>query len=780
MLALVFAYVVGVLLVQCFPRLPSIPWLLGCVAGAAVLAALRRPVSACLAALLLGLAWSAFSAQHLLGLRLPPHHGRPLNCSVTGRVVSLPQRRGGRSRFLLRVVRPGKSCSSGAPPGVRLRLSWYGARPGPRAGELWRLPVRAWSPHGFSNPGGMDYERWLFRHGIHGTGYVTSAGRPRRLEDSGGAGPVLRARAYVDRQLEERLPHDRLSGVVRALATGYRGAIAPRTWAQLTRTGTVHLVAISGLHVGLVATLALLVVGRTWALGARATNRIPARRVAVPAALAAATLYAMLAGLTIPTRRALVMLTVALGALWWRRHPDPLRTSLAAFAAVLATEPTAVLSPGLWLSFGAVAFILYGVTGRIRRPGRMQSAVRVQLLAALGLFPLTLLFFGRASWIAPLANLLMVPVFGLLVVPLVLGGVVLLPLWPEAAQRLALLAHAVLAGVWPLLSGLAQVAGSGLHLGPLPLWSALLAVVGVVVLLAPLQVPGRLAGLVLVVAACWPRTAPAPSGSAEVTVLDVGQGLAVVVRTHRHVLMYDTGPRFGSGASAGDMVVVPYLRAAGVHRIDRVVVSHADQDHAGGLASLRAAFAVGDVEMGGRERLAPGARRCHDGQHWRWDGVRFRMLHPGPHSRLKGNDASCVLRVATAGGAVLLTGDLERAGEQALLRRHRAGIGAAIMLVPHHGSQSSSGPALLAAADPALALVSAGWGNRYGLPSAAVVRRYQAQGARVLNTARDGAVTVRLGPEAGPLSPQCWRAQESRYWNAATAIDAACNTSFGR
>ncbi|HYW03112.1 MAG TPA: DNA internalization-related competence protein ComEC/Rec2 [Gammaproteobacteria bacterium] len=777
---LVLLYTAGILLAQLPATLLPPGRAAVMLLAAGLLALLRRRRAWYVAAALAGFGWASLYAGHLLARRLPGQQGRPVDCRVAGRVASVPVRRGHRLRFLIRVSRAGSGCRQGGPAaGQRLRLSWYGQGRSPSPGELWSMPVRVWAPHGFINPGGFDYERWLFLHRIDATGYVRNVRAARRLAPPGSADPVLRLRAGIDRRLAAELPRDGPSAVIRALATGYRGAIGPATWDLLARTGTVHLVAISGLHVGLVAALVLLLAGAAWSLSRRATDRLPARRVAAPAAWMAAAAYALLAGFTIPTRRALVMLTVVLAAVWWRRRPDPLRTLTIAFLAVLVIEPTSVLAPGLWLSFGAVAFILYGMVARVRVPGRAHAAVRVQLLVSVGLFPLTLLFFGRASWIAPIANLFMVPLFGVLVVPLVLTAVALLAAWPIAAHGALHLAHGILAACWPLLEGLGQLAGPGVHLAPLAPARAGLAAVGAALLLVPRGAPGRLAGAVIAIAACWPRVfVPAP-GVARVAVLDVGQGLAAVVRTRRHVLVYDTGPRFASGGSAGATVVVPYLRSIGARRIDRIIVSHADRDHAGGLRDLRRTFPVGDIEMGGGGRLAPGARPCLAGQHWRWDRVRFAILHPAAGDRLRGNDASCVLRVDGEGASMLLTGDLERAGERELGSRGAGRLRADVLQVPHHGSRTSSTQAFLRAVHPVAAAVSAGWGNRYHLPAGEVLARYAGLGVPTFDTARDGALLWRIGGDGVASSPVCWRRRD-RYWNARIGPDPGCRARFGR
>ncbi len=745
------AFLTGVLWLMHLPALPHRGWTV--LLAALVPAALGPSRWRLPAAAGAGFLWAAFVAGRLLLPGLDPGlEGRDL--AVAGCIVGLPRpgTYGTRFRFSVEHAR------AGVP--ARLRLSWYERGRRVRAGDCWRLTVRLKRPHGFMNPGGFDYEGWLFRHGIGATGYVRPRPAPVRI---GPRWTIDGVRQRLAARIDVALGSDPFAGVVRALALGDRRAITPAQRDILNATGTAHLVAISGLHLGLVAGFAFLAVGTLWRLSG-AARWWPAPRAGAVAALAAAGLYALLAGGSLPTRRALIMLAVGLSGILRGRVTRPLRALCAALLAVLVLEPTAVLAPAFWLSFGAVAVILYAAGGGHARRG-WRAWTGIQWRVALGLLPVSLVWFQQAGATAPLMNLLAVPWIGLVAVPLILAGTTALAFGlPVGAEALRWGAEAV-GLLWPLLRWGAGLPGALWVQAAPPAWTWAPALIGVALLLAPRGVPGRwLGGLYLAPMLVW-SPSPPPAGALRLTLLDVGQGLAAVVRTRRHVLVYDTGPRFGPGFDAGQAVLVPYLRSRGIRRVDRLIVSHGDNDHIGGAASLLSRYPAAVVLSSVPQRVRAQARPCRRGQHWNWDGVEFRMLHPGAAGAFHGNDASCVLRVTGRGGAVLLTGDIEAPAERRLAADMGAALRARVLVVPHHGSRSSSTPAFVAAVHPRLALIPVGYRNRFRLPSACVRARYRAAGARVLDTAAEGAVRIELGPRPGAFEVHGHRREAGRFWN---------------
>jgi len=704
---------------------------------------------------------------------------------VEGYIASLPEQQGRRLQFQfvpesLRwqdVVQdvPGK-----------LLLSWYPRKgykiPPVHVGERWRLQVRLKRPHGFSNPGGFDYEAWLFQQGIRAKGYVrfftktitknstkelTPVSVNQRLAPAGNVYRVDQLRETLRTRILAVLDDHPLRGIVLALAIGDRQQISQPQWDVLIRTGTNHLVAISGLHVGLVAGFAFFLVRSLWCLSARAVTRWPAVKAGAVAALLAAAVYAMLAGFSVPTQRALVMVAVVMLAMIVQRHTRPSSLLALALLLVLMIDPLAVMSAGFWLSFGAVAVIVYGMSGRLAMNSYWWRWGRVQWLAAAGLFPALLLLFQQVSVVAPLANLLAVPWVSLITVPLTLLGSIGLGFSATVGEWLLGLSTLSLELLWWWLDGLAQWKLAAWQQRAPPLWAMPVAVIGIVWLLAPRGVPARWVGLVGLLPLLFVSPAVIPQGQARFTLLDVGQGLAAVVQTQNHVLVFDTGPRFSSGFNTGEAVVAPYLHAQGRRHIDTLVVSHGDNDHMGGVAGLRAIIPVRQVLSSVPQRI-DGARLCQAGHSWQWDGVTFAMLNPGEYVHeggRKSNNRSCVLRVQAGEHSVLLTGDIERAAENELVQTFGNSLASDVLVAPHHGSRTSSTPAFLAAVSPTMALFPVGYRNRYGFPGAQIVQRYVDRQVRLFDTAQHGAIELQLGSEAGLDTVMTHRQRAARYWH---------------
>ena len=729
------------------------------------------------ASLGLGFAWAAGFAKLRLPDRLDPAwEGRDV--TLTGVVASLPQPFERGVRFELDVddaVSTGPGAVAFRAPD-RVLLAWYnGLTPEEfqevlpiRAGERWRLTVRLRLPHGNANPHGFDYEAWLLERAIGATGYVRSRGERVRLAE------IVYRPAYVIERLRERirtkfwdaLPEHRYAGVLIALAIGDQRAIETVDWETFTRTGVGHLMSISGLHVTMVSGLAAAIVLWFWRRSPRLVLRVAAPKAAAVAAVATAAAYTLLTGFAVPAQRTLYMIAVVAIALWLDRLQSSSRVLAAALGVVLVLDPWAVMSPGFWLSFGAVTVMFYVGTAALRDEHWALSWGRVQWGITLGLAPLTLVLFQQVSLVSPVANAIAIPVVSLIVTPLALGAAIVPGAW------LAELAHAVLAVLMPVLDALASLPGATWRQhAPAP-WAAVLAVVGVAWLLAPRGVPARYAALLLLVPMFAVRPLPPDAGAAWITFLDVGQGLAALVRTRDHALLYDAGPAYGVDADAGSRVVVPFLRGEGLTRLDAVVVTHDDLDHAGGAASVMRTIPTdllwSSLDLNHPARAhAPVRLPCRSGPEWEWDGVTFALLYPSLASYddpwRKANSRSCVLRVVTRHGAVLLTGDIEERDERALLAAG-APLGAAAMLAPHHGSGTSSSLALIEAVRPEHAVFAVGYRNRFGHPKQEVVARYAAAGASISRTDRDGAVTVRLEPQGTTVVRH--RDEQRRYWDA--------------
>lgn len=727
MLAWGAAQLLGGVLLLMLPRLPEPGVFL--LAIPIVLASLAHARWRWLAAVWLGAALAYAAADARLADRLPATLDGEV-FEVTGTVTGLVEQEFGRQRFHFRID-SGRHHAQPVTLPAEVRLNVYDPLP-IRTGERWQLRVKLRSPRGFGNPGGFDYERWLFAQGIGATGYVRDVASARRLAVAGGEW-----RAEVADRVAA-LASGPAAGLVRGLATADRSGITNAQWTLLRVTGTAHLMAISGLHIGLVAGLGL---GLASLLRRRFMPRLG---LALPALVSGglALAYGMLAGFGLPVQRALLGTAVLLLALAWRRAVAPGHAYGIALTAVLCLDPLAPLDTGFWMSFGAVAAILYVLSARRPRGSKPAAILRVQFGLFLLLAPLTAANFGLLPLVSPLANLVAIPLFGLVVVPLVLSALLLL-WWPPAAATLLGWAGSMLERLLQGFEWLASLAPPLAPAQPEPVgW--LFAIAGLLLLTAPRALPGRhvatwlLLPAVLVFAAPWlPTGRPGPPLALHF--LDVGQGLAVVVETPSRTLVYDTGPRFGA-SSAAEFVVIPFLVSRG-RRPDIVLVSHGDSDHAGGLTSLRQRYPQARVV--GRTRQVGEVEDCAALQ-WHWEQVQFRVLDSGAVHGSHDNDASCVLQIRRGAFTALLTGDIEAPAESRLVRIERERLRADVALAPHHGSRSSSTQQFVDAVRPALAIAAAGYGNQWDFPKPDVVARWRRAGAEVLDTGGQGAISVQV------------------------------------
>jgi competence protein ComEC len=698
------------------------------VAGRVVFAGFTAGALACLTA--------ALSA---IGDRLEPHFaGDSILTQVE--IMEFPRRRDASVSFIAKPV-----ADSRLPR--KLRLSWRRPPATPRGGDRWELVLRLRPPRGRLNPGGFDAEEWLFRDRIGATGYVVESARNRLLR-SPPRGGLTAARQAIAARIARVVPEPELAAILTAITTGSRHGLTRAQWDRFARTGTSHLMAISGLHIGLAAVFVYLTASAILtACRLRAGSRRPALAMAVLAALA----YAAVSGFGVPALRALSMLGAGYLALLRGRAVCP--CSVLSFAAIVVVfaDPLAVGSAGFLLSFAAVACLLwYAAASRDAEPltvmGRLAAkpvvVLRMQLCLFFGLLPLALGLFGRVTPAAPIVNLLVVPIFSVVTVPAALTGITLagpLALPGDMALRLAAASIGVVDSLLEL--GIWQSSSQSIALSTGSLMLVLLASAWA---LLPPGWPGRAVSLPAALAVMGWQPAGVPHGCFRLTMLDVGQGQSLLVETSGFALLYDTGPGWPGGGNLVDGVLLPALRQRGIGVLDVTVVSHADLDHAGGLEALAESMPTGRLLAGEpveKRGLTPAS--CHGLKPWHRDGVRFEFLSVTSRTTEEGNNRSCVLEVSAGGGRVLLTGDIERPVEALLARNNRLRP-ATLVTVPHHGSDTSSSMALIEATAPEFAIVSAGYANRWGMPRPSVVRRWQAHGSRVHTTADDGALDIAI------------------------------------
>jgi competence protein ComEC len=728
-----------------------------------------------LAALLLGHAATDLRATLRLADALPPAlEGQDL--VVTGVVAELPRGTLTGTRFVFEVERAERR---GVPVTVpeRLSLAWFrgpdddalllGPAETLRAGQRWRLPVRLRQPHGSFNPHGFDLELWLFERGLRATGTVRArADAPATKLDERAGQAIERARQAVRDAIERQVPDRASAGVLAALAVGDQAAIERDDWEVFRSTGVAHLMSISGLHVTMFAWLAGGLVGRLWRRSERLTLAVPAQHAALWGGLAAATGYALFAGWGVPAQRTVGMIAVVVALRTLGLRWPLLVVLLVAGAAVVLSDPWALLQPGFWLSFLAVGLLLVAepappaAGAGARAAAVVKQAVRSQAVATVGLAPLTLIFFQQISLVGFVANLVAIPLVTLAITPLALAGVLLPPLWSVAAW--------LTQGLAVLLGALAALPGAVWQAAVAPPWALAAALLGGALAVAPLPWRLRALALPLMLPLVWPAVPRPAPGRFELVAADVGQGTAVLVRTQTRLLVYDAGPAYSPESDAGSRVLLPLLHARGERELSLLMLSHRDGDHVGGAASLLAALPVRALASSledGHPLLARAVphTRCAAGQAWVWDGVHFEVLHPTPGewaAASKPNARSCVLKVSGGGRSVLLTGDIEAPQEAALAARAGAALAADVLLVPHHGSRTSSSAALLDAAAPRLAVVQAAYRSRFGHPAPAVLARYAARGIAVVRSDRCGAFTW---PAEG--EPRCEREAARRYWH---------------
>jgi competence protein ComEC len=640
--------------------------------------------------------------------------------------------------------------------------------------------VRLQRPHGNANPHGFDYEAWLLEQGVRATGYV----RPdrvgnRRLDPFvfSARNLVEHCRAVLRERILRALAGKEYAGVIVALVIGDQRAIDQSDWVVFNRTGVSHLISISGLHITMVAGLFALGASALWRrsffTGAELPLLLPAQKVAALTGAGVGLLYVLLAGFGVPAQRTLYMLAVVAAALWWGRIASVSHVLCAALGVVVLLDPWAVLWPGFWLSFGAVAVILYASVGRVRAPqggwrGALRLAAHTQYVVTVGLVPLTMLLFTQVSLVSPVANAVAIPLVSLVVTPLALAGS-MLP--APAGDWLLGAAHLVVQGLALLLGWLAHLR-LAIWSAPAPeAWMFVLALAGTLWMLAPRGWPQRWTGAIALLPMLTQLPTSPAQGQFAVTAFDVGQGMALLIETRNRRLLYDAGPAYSAESNGGNRVILPYLRARGIAALDGMIVSHSDTDHAGGALPVLEALPVGWVASSlrpGHAVVRSAARHvaCAAGQRWRWDGVDFEMLHPSAASyedrRLKANARSCTLRVSNGIRSMLMTADIEAAQEAQLLSTAPAKLRADVLLAPHHGSGTSSTPAFLLAVRPALGIFQVGHRNRYRHPKREVYERYGALGIRRLRTDEAGAVTLGFGRD---VEVREYRREHARYWH---------------
>lgn len=715
--------------------------------------------------LIAGFLWAQAVILWQLDHRLQPEWNNK-RLIVVGEVLNLPVRRNTSTSFLIRPLSiPGYSHKLPQ----KIRLNWRAAPESLAAGQTWQWNVKLRQPHGYQNPGGFDYEKWLMLKGVHATGYVLN-NKPSRLLDQNSLG-FNQFRRKIVRHIDRHCANCEFKGLIQALAVGYRANILPYQRLSLQQTGTAHLIAISGLHIGIIAGVFYwlgLVLWKTVIIH----DRLNRKELALISAWLAGLAYSLLAGFDLPAQRALIMLTVVFISQLLRIPFNLLNSIVISMIAILIVSPLSVLSGSFWMTFCALLILVLG-SFLLRRKEherfyRLRQIVTIQWLFSLLFIPLSIQIFGQIHSASLLANIIAVPWVSFVIVPLNFLLLILFWLPSSFLEMLYQGLNHLLYWLMMYFDVLQQSGFQAIKLSFISTWQLILLflIFGVFLLPAGLLKHRRYL-LLMPLLILWPQRKVLPD-SFKLTVLDVGMGTSIVIQTRHHSLIYDFGPGNRQGYSLGEWVVLPYLQYQGITLPDRIILSHSDQDHVGGLYSVQQAFAKTLVLSGTADDVAhlfPEINQvlsCHEALPWEWDGVRFEFLSAGVIPSDRDNNRSCVLKITTSNASILIAGDIEARQEMNLLSVMKKSLAAEILIAPHHGSLTSSTTDFIRTVGAKHVVFTAGFLNRWGFPRAEVVDRYRQNGAKTYQTDELGSIEIECHTQGCELIP--YRQQHPRLW----------------
>lgn len=743
-------FLLGIIALQFFQTLPSIKWML------LLLVCIIPKKFRIFAGFILGFTWCLWFATSHLSWQLPQSiEGKKI--TITGTIVSIPDSDERQTKFILSLDESH----------VRVKLSWRGVHPELHVGDRWKYWVKLKRIHGNLNPAGFDYEAWAFLENIRAQGYVINNKINHLIESHWYSHPIHRLREHIKNKINLALPQSNTSPWIYALIIGERNKIAAKNWEILRNTGTNHLMAIAGLHIGFMAGFAYLITIFFW----RRTQLsliLPAQHAGAIASLFMALVYSALAGFAIPTQRACIMLSVCLITILLRRKIIAWRAWSTALLIVLLLNPLSVLSASFWLSFGSVALIIYGIAGRLSPHNLWWKWGRTQWVIAIGLIPLSIILFQQSSLVSFAANSIAIPWVGFLILPFCFLGCVFVLFSTKLGGIFLLLADKSLAILWIILTWFAQLHFAAWSQVILNHWIIILGCIGVIILLVPAGFPGRLFGFIFLLPIFFCPFPQVKQNEFKFTVLDVGQGLAAVVQTKNHLLIFDAGPKLSDSFDMGENVVAPFVHSLGVKTIDMLVVSHGDNDHRGGTYALLKQFRVRSIKTSVPEKFYGfNADYCLRGNSWQWDGIEFEFLHPTVQQLKLNNNSSCVLRVGRGKSAVLLPGDIEKSAEKDLIEKNIINSSVAILIAPHHGSKTSAESQFITTLHPTYVIFPIGYRNRYHFPHEKVIEMYNQLNVNKLDTVNSGAIQFELNLNGIIKGPDAYRKQNQKYWNDA-------------
>lgn len=751
----IILFFLGMLIGKEFPNLPNPVYsAFGLVLSIVILFLPIKWLRSC-AISLAGCSWFLLYAGLTLTILPAQLENKPL--VVKGFIKTMPCIKNKITTFVFETTQiEEKSCR------FNLQLYWRDIQKC-RVGEKWQLLINIKRPHSLMNLGSFDLEKSYFQKKIQASGTIINAVCNKKLESATARYPIEQLRAKILENVS-KLKSETFFGIILALTIGVTDYITSEQWQVFRATGTNHLVAISGLHIGLLASLFATITGWLWGRVPHAPLYLPTRKLQLMVGAMMATGYGVLSGFAPSTQRALIMLYVFLAGLFLNRKVSTFQSLLLSLGIIILFDPLAILSLGFWLSFLAVGCLIFGLNYRIGEINWWWRWGQPQWVVAIGMMPALIGFFGQISLLSFVANIIAIPIFSFIIIPLSLVGVSILLISLPVGSAILKIALWILNLLWQFLDKLSSLTcfiikysfATTLHH-----WLAKLA--GVITLLPQGLLSKMMTFCWWLVCYSW-SAAPLAPGQLQLVVFDVGQGLATLIRTEKHTLVFDTGVKTSDDFDIGKTVILPYLLAKGIKKIDVMVISHGDNDHIGGAKSILEELPVAKVMTSVPKRFKPEAAFCNEGLQWRWDGVAFKFLSPPTGLSLKGNNMSCVLKVTAKSTGILLTGDIEQKAEHLLIKVHAKELKSDILVVPHHGSKTSSGNDFLNAVMPSYAIFSYGYLNRYHHPDSLVIKRYLARKITVFDTVHSGAITMTFAPDSAIVAIQEFRKKYHKFW----------------
>ncbi|MCF6288576.1 MAG: DNA internalization-related competence protein ComEC/Rec2 [Proteobacteria bacterium] len=722
MLAIALSFLVGMAQLLWLPTL-KISWVFFCLIFIGLALFVKHKYAKLMLSTVLGFSFAIVAGLYAKSQQLQTIP--TANITLLGSIVDLPKQQQDRTKFTFKVENHKLK---------KLLVSWYDTEQQVRAGQKWQLELKLKPIHGYNNPGSFDYSKWLFRQGYDATATVKSAKLLPKQSINISAW-VNNLRFEIGEVINQNIKSVRVQALIQALTIGDKSQISFADSQLFQTTGTAHLIAISGLHIGLIALVGVFF-GRLcfFVFTSQKFNRYKFEAIF---AISFALFYALLAGLSIPTIRALVMVIVFSLAHVFKTSISRWQAWSIALMIILVIDPFSVLDIGFWFSFGAVAVLMFAFTGRKSSNNFISAFIKAQVIILLGLMPLMVIVFQKVTILSPVANILILPLASLLLIPLIFISIFVYTFSATMAGFLFTYIEKLSLYLFAILDYLQQLDYVNLTINNINPFTFGLLLLAAIALLLPKLFRWRFIAVVLLLPLFLIKSNNITEHEFRVNVLDVGQGLSIIVTTKKHTLIYDTGAKFEAGFSLATSVVLPFLQSKGITAVDKIILSHKDNDHAGGIDELRKSFPNAEVLAVTGEYPT-----CVYPKSWTWDEVKFEVLSPYNTNPYLGNNSSCVIKISSNNGSILLTGDIHEPIEYRLLQNFSEQITSDVLIIPHHGSKTSSSKDFITQVNPKTAINSSGFANQFNHPHPHIKQAYLTNGSEFLDTQDQGMIEL--------------------------------------